>query len=147
MRGLLIVLCTLATLAAVLAGGCGGLTSLIGVAAKDRDLLWIGLPLATAAVVVFAANVALAGALHQKQAPARDVRFLVLAIIDLVAAVGVLAIIAGGGMVVADAANLALPLALAALLALKGLLTLFLPAATPPRSGADDQMTPPRDGT
>lgn len=147
MRGLLIVLCALATIAAVLAGGCGGVASLIGVAAKDRDLLWIGLPVATAAAVVFAANVALANALHQKQAPGRDMRFLVLAVVDLVAAVGVLAIIAGSGMMVADATALALPLALAALLALKGVLTLFLPAASPPRSGADDRTAPPRDGT
>lgn len=146
MRGLLIVLCALATIAAVLAGGCGGVASLIGVAAKDRDLLWIGLPVATAAAVVFAANVALADALHRKQAPGRDMRFLVLAVVDLVAAVGVLAIIAGSGMMVADATALALPLALAALLALKGVLTLFLPAASPPRSGADDRTAPPRDG-
>lgn len=147
MRGLLIVLCALATIAAVLAGGCGGVASLVGVAAKDRSLFWIGLPVATAAAVVFAANIALVNALHHKRAPARDARFLVLAIIDLVAAVGVLAIIAGSGMVVADSSTMTLPLVLAALLALKGVLTLFLPAAAAPRSGADDGTAPPRDGT
>lgn len=145
MRGLLIVLCALATIAAVLAGGCGGMASLVGVAAKDRGLLWIGLPIAAAAAVVFAANIALANALHQKQAPARDVRFLVLAIVDLVAAVGVLAIIAGGGMVIADVGTMTLPFVLAALLALKGALTLLLPAGSPPPTGVNDPPPSRRD--
>lgn len=135
MRGLLIVLCALATTAAAFAGGCGLLvTGLVALAAPNNAdlaaLLAITAPVFAVTAAVVVANVALINALSRGRAPRRNGWFLVLAVVDLVVAV---ALVAGGvfghGPVKPwqDESTLILP----AMLGLKGLLTLMLPAAPP----------------
>jgi hypothetical protein len=134
MRGLLIVLCALVTAAAALAGGCGLLIT--GVAAttirepgEGRQLLMIAGPVLAATAAVAIVNIALITALARGRAPRRSVWFLLLAIMDFaVASLLVAAGVAGRGPVnLGDVSTLLLPAALA----LKGLLTLLLPARPP----------------
>lgn len=134
MRGLLIVLCALVTAAAALAGGCAFLFTGLGVAFAPNqnqaaDLLMTTVPVIAVTAVLVAVNVALIVALARGRAPRRNAWFLLLAVVDFaVAAVLVVAGIAGQGPVAADASMFFLPAALA----LKGLLTLLLPADPPP---------------
>ena len=92
MRGLLIVLCAIVTLAAVLAGGCGLLfTAVVAAAAQNRGdaagLLMIAAPVLAVTAAVLVANVALITAIAAGRAPRRTIWFLLLAIVDLVVAV------------------------------------------------------------
>ena len=134
MRGLLIVLCALVTAAAALAGGCAFLfTGLGAVAAPNQEaaagLLMVTVPVIAVTAVLVAVNVALIVALARGRAPRRNVWFLLLAVVDfVVAALLVVAGVAGQGPVAGDASMLFLPAALA----LKGLLTLLLPTEPPP---------------
>lgn len=134
MRGLLIVLCALVTAAAALAGGCAFLFTGLGVAfapnhIQAADLLMATVPVIAVTAVLVAVNVALIVAIARGRAPRRNVWFLLLAVADfLVAALLVAAGVAGQGPVAADASMFFLPAALA----IKGLLTLLLPAEPPP---------------
>lgn len=135
MRGLLIVLCALVTSAAALAGGCAFLfTGVAAAFAPDRDnlmqLLVITGPLIVVTVAVTIVNVALIVALAGGRAPRRNGWFLLLAVVDLVVALALVAAgITGQGPVrVGDVSTLLLP----AVLAIKGVLTLLLPAKPPP---------------
>jgi hypothetical protein len=140
MRGLLIVLCTLVTAAAVLAGGCAFLFTALGaIGAPNQqaaaNLLMITVPVLAVTAVVTAVNIALIVALSRGRTPRRTIWFLLLAIVDLaVAAILVAAGFAGQGPVnPGDASTLLLPV----MLAIKGGITLLLPAE-PPR------MPPPQ---
>ena len=135
MRGLLIVLCALATTAAVLAGGCGLLLSFaMAVADQNRGqaaegALVIALPVLAVTGAVALANIALIVAIANGRAPRRTIWFLLLALVDFaVAAVLMAAGVAGWMPVAAGTSMFFLPAALA----LKGLLTLLLPAKSPP---------------
>jgi cytochrome bd-type quinol oxidase subunit 2 len=131
MRGLLIVLCALVTSAAVLAGGCAFLFT--GAVAPDRNnamqVLMVTGPLILVTVAVTIINVALIVALAGSRAPRRNAWFLLLAVVDLVVAVALVAAgVAGRGPVnIGDVSTLLLP----AVLAIKGVLTLLLPAQPP----------------
>jgi hypothetical protein len=134
MRGLLIVLCAIVTLAAVLPGGCGLLfTAVVAAAAPNRadaaGLLMIAAPVLAVTAAVLVANVALITAIAAGRAPRRTIWFLLLAIVDLVVAVILVAAgFAGQGPVrPGDASTLLLP----TMLAIKGGLTLLLPAKPP----------------
>ncbi len=134
MRGLLIVLCALATVAGVLAGGCAILVSGVGVAvapnqAAAADLLMTTLPVLAVTGVVVLVNVALIAALAGGQAPRRNGWFLLLAAVDfLVAAyLVVVRVVWPRPMATSTLEMLLLPAALA----LKGVLTLLLPAEPP----------------
>jgi hypothetical protein len=136
----LIVLCSIVTAAAALAGGCGLLvtTLLAGAAQKREDvagLLLIAMPVLAVTGAVALVNMALITAIANRRAPRRTIWFLLLAVVDLVLA-GILVAggFAGRGPVnPGDASTLLLPV----MLALKGGLTLLLPAE-PPR------MPPPQ---
>jgi hypothetical protein len=135
MRGLLIVLCALVTSAAALAGGCAFLfTGVAAAFAPDRDklmqMLIVTGPLIVVTVAVTIVNVALIVSLAGGRAPRRSVWFLLLAVVDIVVAVALLAAgTAGRGPVnLGDVSTLLLP----AVLAIKGGLTLLLPALPPP---------------
>jgi len=136
MRGLLIVLCALVTAAAALAGGCAFLFTGLGVAfAPNRnqaaDLLMTTVPVIAVTAVLVVVNIALMVALSRGRAPRRNVWFLLLALVDFaVAAVLAAAGVAGRGPVAAGTSMFLLPAALA----LKGLLTLLLPAKPPPET-------------
>ena len=130
MRGLLIVLCSLATLAAVLAGGCAFLfTGLAAAVAPNKDdfvgMLVITLPVLLVAAVVIGANTALVAAIRQNRAPRRSGWFVTLAVIDLLAACWMFTLAVARG--VPGLESLLLPVALVA----KGVLTLRLPAKPP----------------
>jgi|694.fasta_scaffold04589_3 hypothetical protein len=134
MRGLLIVLCALVTSAAALAGGCAFLfTGVAAAVAPGKDeltrLLLITGPLIVVTVAVTIANVALIVALAGGRAPRRNGWFLLLAVVDLVVAVALVAagIVGQGPVNVGDVSTLLLP----AVLAVKGVLTLLLPAQPP----------------
>jgi ABC-type multidrug transport system permease subunit len=140
MRGLLIVLCSIVTAAAALAGGCGLLvtTLLAGAAQKREDvagLLLIAMPVLAVTGAVALVNLALITAIANGRAPRRTLWFLLLAVVDFVlAGILVAAGFAGQGPVnPGDASTLLLPV----MLALKGGITLLLPAE-PPR------MPPPQ---
>jgi hypothetical protein len=132
MRGLLIVLCTLGTVAATLAGGCGLLFSFaMAMADQNRGeaaggALMIALPVLAVTGALALANIALIAAIANGRAPRRNVWFLLLAIVDLaIASVLAAAGFAGQGPVnPGDALTLFLPV----MLAVKGGLTLLLPA-------------------
>jgi len=140
MRGLLIVLCALVTTAAGLAGGCTFLfTGLAAAAAANQEdvggVLTIALPVLAATAAVVAINVALIVALSSGRAPRRSVWFVLLAVVDFAVAGILLAL----GL--AEAGNVEI-LFLPAALALKGVLTLLLPARpsgspSPGKSGHD----------
>lgn len=134
MRGLLIVLCALATVAGVLAGGCAVLVSGVGVAvapnqAAAADLLMTTLPVLAVTGVVVLVNVALIAALAGGQAPRRNGWFLLLAIVDFAVAayLVVVRVVWPRPMATSTLEMLLLPAALA----LKGVLTLLLPAEPP----------------
>lgn len=131
MRGLLIVLCSLATLAAVLAGGCAFVvTGLAGAVAPNADdfvgMLVITLPVLLVAAVVIGVNTALVAAIRQNRAPRRSGWFVALAVIDILAACGMVTMAVAGGAWGVE--SLLLPAALLA----KGVLTLRLPTEPPP---------------
>ena len=135
MRGLLIVLCAIATVAGVLAGGCAFLvTGLAAVGAPNlqaaANLLTITVPVLVVTGVVVLANVALITALAGGEAPRRNRWFLLLAIVDFAyAAYLVVTRIAWRGPgPPATIEAFVLPAALT----LKGVLTLMLPAEPPP---------------
>ncbi|MFN9368426.1 MAG: hypothetical protein ACK6CT_06605 [Planctomycetia bacterium] len=135
MRGLLIVLCALVTSAAALAGGCAFLfTGVAAAFAPDRNglmqMLVVTGPLIVVTVAVTIVKVALIVALAGGRAPRRNVWFLLLAVVDLVCAAALVAGgLAGQGPVkVGDASTFLMP----AVLAIKGVLTLLLPAKPPP---------------
>jgi hypothetical protein len=135
MRGLLIVLCSLATMAALLAGGCAFLfTGVAAAVAPNKDdlagMLAITVPVLLVAAVVVGVNIALVAAIRNNRAPRRSGWFVMLAAIDILAACGMFAAAAAGGVPVLE--SLLLPAALLA----KGLLTLLLPAEPP-------QLPPP----
>jgi hypothetical protein len=134
MRGLLIVLCALVTGAAVLAGGCALLITGVGAAVAPGQNQLLGLlattaPVIAVAVAVAIVNVALISAIAAGRTPRRTIWFLLLAIVDLVvAAILVAAGFAGHGPVnPGDASTLFLPV----MLAIKGGVTLLLPAQPP----------------
>jgi len=146
MRGLLIVLCTLGTVAAAMAGGCAFLIAGLVAAtvptpetAANRGYAANAMAIGMLAIVVTAAivfvNGALIAALGRGQAPRRTGWFVLLAILDFaIAALLVVARLAWQGPVpVGTVTWFALPAALA----IKGGLTLLLPAE-PPR------MPPPQ---
>ena len=127
MRGLLIVLCSLVTTAAILAGGCAFLVSGLefGIAAQGGDLmglLFISLPVLLVAMAVIGINAALVAAVRKGRAPRRTGWFVMLAVVDLLAACCMFAAAVAQGVPGFNA--LLLPAALAA----KGILTLRLPA-------------------
>lgn len=145
MKGLLIVLCALVTTAAALAGGCALLVTGLAAAAAPQPgdaaaLLWITTPVIAVTAAVAVANIALIAALGRGRAPRRTVWFLLLAVVDFVVA-GIL--VAGGlagqgGVGAGNPESFFLPGALA----LKGLLTLLLPAepssSSPPDAARGD---------
>ena len=130
MRGLLIVLCALATTAAALAGGCTFLfAGVVAVAAPNQGdaaaVLTIALPVLGVTAAVAVVNVALIVALASGRAPRRSVWFVLLAVVDFAVAGFLLAIsLTDPGLV--QSGNVQL-LFLPAVLTLKGLLTLLLP--------------------
>ena len=134
MRGLLIVLCAIVTGAAALAGGCALLITGVGAAVAPGQNQLLGLlattaPVIAVAVAVAIVNVALISAIAAGRTPRRTIWFLLLAIVDLVvAAILVAAGFAGQGPVnPGDASTLFLPV----MLAIKGGVTLLLPAQPP----------------
>jgi hypothetical protein len=144
MRGLLIALCALATVAGVLAGGCAFLVSGLGLAvapnqAAAADLLLTTVPVLAVTGVVVLANVALIAALAGGEAPRRNRWFLLLAIVDFAyAAYLVVTRIAWRGpWPPATIEAFVLPAALT----LKGVLTLMLPAEPPPLPPGSRQET------
>jgi hypothetical protein len=127
MKGLLIVLCSLATMAAVLAGGCAFLfTGVAAAVAPNKDdlagMLAITVPVLLVAAIVVGVNTALVAAIRNHRAPRRSGWFMLLAAIDIAAACGMFAAAAARG--VPGLESLLLPAALLA----KGVLTLLLPA-------------------
>lgn len=140
MRGLLIALCALVTSAAALAGGCGFLfAGLVAASARNqvdatnRGEAAIVMAIGVAAVAVTAAvvvvNLALIAALGRGRAPRRSGWFVLLAAVDFVIAACLVAVrVAWPGSLLAEPVpSLVLP----AGLAVKGLLTLLLPAQPP----------------
>ena len=134
MRGLLIVLCALATVAGVLAGGCAFLVTGLGAIVAPNlqaaaNLLTTTVPVLAVAAAVVGVNIALIAALAGGQAPRRSGWFLLLAFVDFAAAAYlVVARLAWRGPwppVTVEA------FVLPAALALKGVLTLLLPAEPP----------------
>ena len=135
MRGLLIVLCAIVTGAAALAGGCALLITGVGAAVAPGQNQLLGLLATTAPVIVVAAavaivNIGLISAIAAGRAPRRTMWFSLLAVVDLaVAAILVVGGFAGQGPVnPGDASTLFLPV----MLAIKGGLTLLLPAQPSP---------------
>lgn len=134
MRGLLIVLCALATVAGVLAGGCALLFSGLAVAVAPNEpdaltLLTTTVPVLGVAGAVVLVNVALIAALARGRAPRRNGWFLLLAAVDFAVAayLFVVGLMWRGPMATSTLEMLLLPAALA----LKGVLTLLLPAEPP----------------
>ncbi len=82
MKGLLIVLCAVAVLVAVFAGGCAGLITFF----FPSDRAWT-VPAIVAALAILTINVALIVAVCRGTVPRRRPLFVILAILDLVAAV------------------------------------------------------------
>ncbi len=136
MKGLLIVLCSLVSTVALLAGGCAflvtgvaALASRAGVdGAEPNRMLAVTVPVLVAAAAVMAINAALIAAVSRGRAPHRSVWFVLLAVVDLVAA---------GCLVAAwlsQRVQTHQALLLPAALAVKGVLTLWLPAEPRPSS-------------
>jgi len=137
MRGLLMVLCALVTAAASLAGGCAVLFSGLAAGMAPRDetagmlLIAIAAPILAVSAAVTAINLWLIIALARGRAPRRTIWFLLLGGVDLLLAGLLLALLAFAPQGPEDGvAWLVIPLAAA--LAVKGMLTLFLPASPPP---------------
>lgn len=132
MRGLLVSLCAIVTLLATFAGGCAVLFSGIVVfgGGDGNEFLLATLPAMAVAFSVMAVNVALIAALGRGKAPRRSPLFVTLAVVDLIVAAALAAgIVVEGPLLPAGL--------LPAALALKGLLTLLLPAEPSPSPPAD----------